>query len=65
MSLAYLKPLVLQHLFNCHHLLAVDKASLVHHTKRPIADHLEGISKVKSTWKPGHLKEPPMFKAEL
>lgn len=43
---AYLEPLVLQDLFNGHHLLAVNKASLVHHTKRPIADHLQGISKV-------------------
>lgn len=45
---AYLEPLVLQHLFNRHHLLAVNKASLVHHTKRPITDHLQGISKVTS-----------------
>lgn len=48
---AYLEPLVLQHLFNCHHLLAVNKASLVHHTKRPITDHLQGISKVTSNVK--------------
>lgn len=48
MSSAYLEPLVLQHLFNGHHLLAVNKASLVHHTKRAITDHLQGVSKVTS-----------------
>lgn len=43
---AYLEPLVLKDLFNGHHLLAVDKASLVHHTKRPITYHLQDKSKV-------------------
>lgn len=66
---AHLEPLVLQHLFNCHHLLAVNKASLVHHTKRPIADHLRGIiDQSQIIWKPGRLQQPPMLvflKAEL
>lgn len=42
---AHLEPLVLKDLFNGHHLLAVDKASLVHHTERPITNHLQGKSK--------------------
>lgn len=40
-KLLYLEPLILQNLLDGHHLLAVDEASLVHHTERPVADHLQ------------------------
>lgn len=36
----HLEPFILQNLLNGHHLLAVDEASLVHHTKRAISNHL-------------------------
>lgn len=36
-----LEPLILQDLLNSHHLLAVDEASLVNHTKRAITNHLQ------------------------
>lgn len=36
----YLKPLVLEDFLNCHHLLAVDEASLVHHSKGAISYNL-------------------------
>lgn len=41
----HLEPLILQDLLDGNHLLAVDEASLVHHTKRPITDHLQGLHK--------------------
>lgn len=37
---AHLKPLVLENLLNCHHLLAVDEASLVDHSKGAISYNL-------------------------
>lgn len=37
---AYLKPLVLENFLNCHHLLAVDEASLVDHPKGAISYNL-------------------------
>lgn len=42
---AYLEPLILQNLFDGHHLLCVDEASLVHHTKRPIPNDLQGFNR--------------------
>lgn len=41
----HLEPFVLQNLFNSHHLLAVNEPSLVHHTKRPISNHLKFYTK--------------------
>lgn len=37
---AYLKPLVLENFLNCHHLLAVNEASLVDHSKGAISYNL-------------------------
>lgn len=42
-----LEPLILQDLLNGHHLLAIDEASLVNHTKRPITNHLQRLFKKK------------------
>lgn len=52
---AYLEPLILQNLFDGHHLLCVDEASLVHHTKRPIPNDLQGFNRTgESDWRTAH-----------
>lgn len=45
----YLEPLILQNFFDGHHLLAVNESSLVHHTKRPITNHLQGFYRSKTS----------------
>lgn len=45
----HLEPFVLQHLFNGHHLLAVNEPSLVHHTERSISDHLKVFTNEETT----------------